>query len=792
MTLDKFQLAAFVVCLGFAATAADVSIDAKGGVLADDSEAVYRIDSATGTGDGIQLGARVVHAAGIVQEQDEVDAVVKMASEQILVLGSVAVQDVMKGLTIGETRLQGNVMASSTTVPFEIFVANSAAGQLTFNANVVLTNSAGKFVGPWVRKTGSGFASFMGDFSVAVTNEAGVVNFYDISGREGVVVSGEGAVYAVSSADGGKDVFAQQFKANALDDVRGPKTEYGSIDATALTGFNVFNGSWAHCRGAKFFSIDVAQDPETHLVDVPDCCVIAADSVGVLELDAASSYRGKLVIGGANGSGSGHSLGALYLRDHSEVVNYTATNGEWAIGRSGYAYVEVSGASTYTAAGKWQGGQFGQLAIVVTNGTFRHTASSERLSGFGLGGNGGIASLYIGAGGLFDAAESGSWGYAPAQDASSGIGQITVENGGRMSLGTNSLVLGSTSVLNVNEGGRLTVGSVRGNGGAPLVQFDGGTLAVSVSSTNVSNVFEGDCEVMSQGKGATIEVPAGVTVALGRPMETPSAGKTKCLTAIEVPSSARGKKFVGPPVAKLSARGATAVCELDENREVKAIHVTGRGVCESGCGGSLEYGNKTYGFANTDATLDWIVSGGLTKTGAGTLVLDQKNTCTGETAVAGGTLVVSNKDAIVAGCPLRLSNGGVLDLYNHDTIDKGYRLVCSDLKGDGSGRVVNGTVDLMGLKVDLNEVKAMRIDTLNLTNVMINAAATIKLENATDLTLDREKEYVLYEFSGPVPERMPPIDPETYANGLSEAWAVAVRGNKAVLIYFGGSYFIYY
>lgn len=757
--------------VSFEAMSATVSIDALNGVLEDGEDTVYEVDSAIGPGSGITLAADKVAIKGIVQKQSAVEAIVRMTMDQVLTLGSVSIAEgVSSGLRIGDVEKDGEIRANANPM---VFTVPQNGVDIEVCAMAYFTNRVGAArQRQTVLKTGPGRLAFKGGFAMSVTNDQGSLYFSDaFNGCPGLTVSGDGGQFAVSSLIDGGEFFG--FLPQAGTDVRPAEREnvFRTDSQTAVSSFLVMDGSVARCKNAQFYNAEVAQDPSGFLTDVPDCCVIATNSTGVMVMEGGS-YEGKLVIGG-----NGDSRGALFLTSGAKVTNYCSVDGEWLLGRAGYGYLEIGQSSEYTAAGTWYAGHRGQFNVVIRNGVFKHTPASERKSGFGFGGASSQASLFIGDNGRFDAEGAVSVAI-PARDESGipDLVQVTVEGGGSFQAGTNVISAAETSVFNINAGGTFYAAGIYAYDALPIVQFNGGTFVATASR----QLFSG--KVLMQGGGATVSVPVGVSATMGAPIESASGNG---MESIQLTTAVANHVFAGPPAVEVNGGGgATAICEYDQyNRKVTSIRVTGRG---SGYSGTkpriyLLYGDDSYRIENVEMSANGL--GTFTKTGSGTLVFDQPNTYTGETTIAEGTLKIECDEAIPPASTLRM-NGGVLDLGGEHTLE------FADMKGNGEGHVENGTVTLNGLSAD---VASGSWERLNMTNIVFSSTATVKLANATDQTLDRNAEYVLYEFTGGViPSRMPPIDPEIYANGLSEAWAIAVIGNKAVLRYFGGSTFIYY
>lgn len=126
--------------------------------------------------------------------------------------------------------------------------------------------------------------------------------------------------------------------------------------------------------------------------------------------------------------------------------------------------------------------------------------------------------------------------------------------------------------------------------------------------------------------------------------------------------------FVGPPGVLIvgDGFGATAVCDF--NRETRKV--TGVRMLTPGCGYTWAKAVLDYGYVGdvravvtNDCTLTSAtpVSGGLTKKGAGRLILDAASTYSGDTVIEGGELVANVNGAIPSASTI-VFKGGVLNV----------------------------------------------------------------------------------------------------------------------------------
>lgn len=208
---------------------------------------------------------------------------------------------------------------------------------------------------------------------------------------------------------------------------------------------------------------------------------------------------------------------------------------------------------------------------------------------------------------------------------------------------------------------------------ALAVNFNGGTLrcpqnsAIVFSYRNVPG-REGNSaapHVTVFKGGATFDIPTNVTVYVDPPLERPYGGGVE---RIDWTSSAYA---VAPPFVRIEGdgTGASAVCDYDpKSGLVTNVTVTSRGNGYTWATAYLIMGSHK---AATNATVACMItsneteselSGGVTKTGPGTLHLAATNSWAGVTTVADGILQTDVDWALPSNACVRLT-GGTLHLY---------------------------------------------------------------------------------------------------------------------------------
>jgi len=165
-------------------------------------------------------------------------------------------------------------------------------------------------------------------------------------------------------------------------------------------------------------------------------------------------------------------------------------------------------------------------------------------------------------------------------------------------------------------------------------------------------------KVVVYAGGATFDIPSN-TIMISAPLEEPAG---QGVTAITIPDGVDRTGWYGGIGVTIDGdgAGATAVAEYD----ALARRLTGVKVTSSGWGYTRATATLSLpGKANVtcEVTLGESKGGSVAKRGAGTLVLNEVNTYTGETRLEGGVLKAGVEGAIPSGTTVRFA-GGTLDL----------------------------------------------------------------------------------------------------------------------------------
>ncbi len=432
---------------------------------------------------------------------------------------------------------------------------------------------------------------------------------------------------------------------------------------------------------------------------------------GALTLSGTNTYTGKTIVDGGtlgvtggqvpspSAAGPGLVVGstqnaALSISGGNVAAN--TSDGEFAAGllagnASGIVgSVAVSGSGNLASSrqivlgnasgsyGAWN--QSGGTASTGTNvGGFLVVAASSASAvfeqsggaftiGYNAGtiaaGNSGSLGVMNLSGGTFTSmATSGSYSTAGGLAVGeNGTGVLNVSGGASLNLSGNFNLLlgrntGASGIVNL-LGGTLATTQVSPGSGSSIFNFNGGTLLAGAASATFmggltsAHVYSGGAVINSSSNAITIDQPLLAPTDHG-------------VSSISLSSGGTG--YMAPPVVTISGgtgSGATAIAQVSGGA-VTTVVVTSPGTgYQSGDVLSVNFtgGGGSGATANTPA-LALNTSGGLTKTGTGTLTLSGANTYTGNTTIKGGTLELAQSVATLAtNSTVSITNGAFLQL----------------------------------------------------------------------------------------------------------------------------------
>lgn len=525
----------------------------------------------------------------------------------------------------------------------------------------------------------------------------------------------------------------------------------------------------------------------------------AAGAQGYVEIDGASSVVSNRVVLGQLGG-----AGALYLRDGT-LVNLGPTGGTYGhVGDAGsYGYLEQAGGYLRLARahriGFYRNAAKGRTTGVMAllGGTAECVQWDGQTSGaaINLGVDGAAGHLYMKGGSLTTHGNVLRFGEYNGAHVN-GYGIVTMEEGARL-IQEERLDLGYscdfTAILNLN-GGVLEANSLakatisdksiqdsdgfswRGSKG--YVNFNGGTFRMR--DVNVAKVFDNALNRITVfAGGATIDTN-GRDRTLDYPLEAPEGNGVISIDT----TGLLDREWVGSPyiaienVGDSAGYGATVYADFDSTtRRVTGVHVVSPGCNYTAAQAVIHYGVQAC-FTNA-VTLGTSTSGGLTKTGEGTLTINCANTFTGAVAVEAGTLKVNADGALPASAPVSVAAGATLDLNG--------RPMAATSLGAAGGSVKNGTLTLPNaLTFDLAAAKAGKCVSYADGAFRFPKGASVALTN-TDVRDEKDRFYTLFKVTGEGSLEGTP----TLVNDDLSPWTLVNTGRELRLAFPAGTVLIF-
>jgi len=542
----------------------------------------------------------------------------------------------------------GTVTNSSTTAA--TLTAGASDQTSTFSGNI--QNGAGA-VG--LTKTGTGTLTLSGNntFSGATNISAGTLAIGSTTGLSG------NSTLTIAAA-GTLDVNGFNVTMDGLLGT-GTITNNGGSGATLTAG--------AGGTSSQFDGVITDGSPSSTIS-------LNKSGSGTLTLTGVNTYSGSTTISNGTVSvanpGAGGNLGtatsAITLGDATNKGTLSYTGSTDLTYTRGFEVNEGGGQMNITTAGRTLTLQGGGINTV---GTFT----------VGGAGNAVLNSVISGTGG-FTKANTGTLvmnsinTYSGDTTISSGTLQLT--NAAAIPSGTgkgNVIVNGTLDVSNLN----LALNGLSGSG--VVTNTLGSPTSLSLGSNNASGNFSG---VIQDGNGTMSLVKTGSGV-----LQLGGANTYSGDTAINNGTLRIGNSSAiasGANKGNVSLAGSGTLDLNDYDLTVNGL--SGSGLVTNSVGSAiLTVGANDQTSAFSGNIQDGGGTVGLTKTGAGTLVLSGNNTFTGATSINAGVVSLGSNTALSAGSSLNIGNAGTLDL-------NGRVIAIDGLAGTGS-LTNNGGVDVM-------------------------------------------------------------------------------------------------
>ncbi len=382
---------------------------------------------------------------------------------------------------------------------------------------------------------------------------------------------------------------------------------------------------------------------------------------GIMRVSDTAKVAARIMVGNAAAG-----VGAVY-QTGGTVHNTGGAGNDGRIGVSGYGYYLLAG-GTFTNNG------YSHVAYTPTSvGVLEQTGGAFTYSGV-YGGSYGISRGGTGAihlsGGTFFSSVTFWVGDQNEYSSSGGYASLTLTDtaeatiNGPVDLGNRNNM---TAMVNL-KGGVLNANRIwRGNrtGTDALVNWNGGLFREN--SLAQTELFNGGVaglypDVTLYAGGAHVDLPTNaMTIAINTPLRAPAL-----MGLVSIPVATPGVGYLGAPFVNITGgggKGASAFAHIDlVSGTLSSVEIVSPGTGYTSAPTVTLLG----GGATTAATLGTPVlslstSGGLTKLGAGVLVLNATNTYTGTTEVREGILRLGGAHALAPRSSVSVT-GGRLDL----------------------------------------------------------------------------------------------------------------------------------
>ncbi|MEO7099487.1 MAG: autotransporter-associated beta strand repeat-containing protein [Luteolibacter sp.] len=645
------------------------------------------------------------------------------AGSQTLTLGTLAGGIQMNSGVAANELINANLALSTTGTYAVGLTNNSTTKSLTVAGGISASTSGAKVL----TLTGAGNTSVTG-------------NIIDGTGTVSIIKTGAG-----TATLSGTNTFSGGVAANA-----GTLSFTGN--STISTGtLNV--GNVASTQGKLNLAGTTSLTGSAGFVNLAGS---ATSSTGVVNVGSGNT----LVLSGANGGNIANGTGASGAVYNAGTFNQTATtvnNAGIYLGNAANTYGYLRNSGNTTLSGRLWVAQAGNAAgatgvldirggTVSVNPTGNFTAG-QRLQINGDGNTHATSTSYAGVNVINGTLTVG--GSAAQTNINTGQNEYTSMNitgTGKFTAGTSGtdsgIGLGVTSIatntatLSIANGGTLETSYIYNTNalGTGVISIDNGTIRSIFN--NATGIIQGtNTKTFIQSGGATFDTN-GFATTVPNALLAPTGNGVNSIT---LGGTATG--YVGAPVVKISGGGGTgaaAVANFDPTTgTITGITITSAGsgytsaptvTLVGGNGGATGAG---VGTATATSTVTAVTSGGLTKTGAGTLTLSAANTYTGTTTISNGTLKLASTGSI----------GNSSTIINNATYDvsavTAYTVGASQTLA-GSGNVIGNTTIAGTLAIGNSPGMMTFNNNLTLANI-----ATMELGGSTTAGTDYDYGNVL-------------------------------------------------
>ncbi len=275
---------------------------------------------------------------------------------------------------------------------------------------------------------------------------------------------------------------------------------------------------------------------------------------------------------------------------------------------------------------------------------------------------------------------------AVAPTATVAITSLILNTGGVVSSSTRTVTINSGNILNISATGVITNTSViafganEGNilntnilairsnitGTAGVTYSGGGTTTLNTLVKSLTGMTTINAGTLIVGINNAINSVCSVTVAPGATFSIGNFTETVTSLVLYSGSTSGAAVTTGTgTLTLLAAGGGSVVLNVNGSGAVgAAISTTSTGPLALGASRTFTVND---GNAADDLTVSAVISGltfGITKNGAGTLVLSGNNSYTGANTINGGTLAVTANNALGTNAGGTTVNAGILDFRN--------------------------------------------------------------------------------------------------------------------------------